>query len=844
MSVSSSATSVGTSAGQGLLAVPGIGTGLNITSIINALMQSYNQPITQLQGQQAQFNAVAALWQGISTDLQSLGSDATALSTPADWGATTVTSSNPSAATGITTSSAATGSVSFVVDQIAQGESLVSSGSVASASDVVTSASSLLVSSGTLALGLSSMSGSSLALGSHSISVTQASAAATDAGSAAPSASTTISSSNDSLAVSVDGTAYSLTLASGTYTSTQLAQAVAAAATAAGAPLSASIASSGDLQLSSTNQGSSATLQVTGGTALSALGLSAMPSAASGTDAVINVDGTSTTLSDLTAGATLALTSGTGGTLDAVVGPNAHLAVGTLSAENVSTGNGSLADVVSAVNSAGAGVSASDLSNGAGGYLLDLSATATGNDANVGVAPGSFSSSGLGSLQVSQRAQDSTISLGGVQGPTVSSATDQIVGLLPGLTANLVSVSSTPVTLQVAPDASAMASKLSALVDAANKVLADISSQSQYDSSTKTGGPLLGSGLAEQVTQQVLNEFSTVAGISGLGNAAAAGITESNGQLTFDKTTFESAFSANPSAISSLFAQGGSFAPSASTYSGQASLVYAGNATAPGTYQVVVDHSATQAVDTGTVGYTSGSSTVPSADTLTVTSAGVTSTYSVTAGESLSGITQGLDAAFASSGSNLSAQVVASGGSSHLQIASSGYGSAQSFAVSTSSAGELGVSGNFAGTDVSGTIGGVAATGTGQILSVPVSNPTLAGLSLQVTSAGITSATSIGAFTYNPGVAAHIATLASSLTSPGGQITSQISSDQAQASQLNPQIASYQQIASEEKLLLEQTYSQLDATLAGLQQTSSLLSTQFAGASASLSSSPSGSTLA
>lgn len=831
-----SSTGLGSNAGQGLLAVPGIGTGLNISAIINALMQSYDQPISALQAQQKSYNSIASLWQGISTDLGSLGSASSALSTPPDWGATTASSSDAAVATGTTSGSAATGSVTFAIDQLAQGQSLVSSGTVSSTSDVITSASSLLVSSGTEALGFSSLAGSGLSLGSHAISVTQASAAATDTASSALASSTTIGSSNDTIDVSVNGTAYALTIASGTYTPAELAQAVTKAAGSAGAPLEAAVGSSGALVLSTTNQGSAASLQVTGGTALSSLGLAAMSAAATGTAAVVNVDGTATTISNVTAGETLTLSSGTGGSVSAVVGSSAHISIGKLNAEEVSTGNGSLADVVSAINGADAGVAASAVSNGSGGYLLDLSATTTGATANVGIAPGTFSSSGLGNLVVAQAAQDAQISLGGVGGPVISSATNQVSGLLPGLTANLVSISSAPVTLSVTPDASAMAAKVSSLVDAANKVLSDISSQSSYDAQTKQGGPLLGSGLAEQVTKEVMSVFSTTAGTSGLGNAAAVGVTESGGKLVFNKAAFETAYQANPSKVASLFTQGGTFAPSSSSYAGSTSLVYAGDATAAGTYSVVIDHSATQATDTGTVGFTSSSSTVSSSDTLTVGSGGTTATYSVSAGESLSAIAKGLDAAFATAGMSLSAQVVSSGGSSHLQITSGGYGSSQSFTVATSSSGELGISGSFAGTDVSGTINGVTATGNGQVLSAPTTDPTLAGLSLQVTAQGITSATTIGSYTYTPGVAQALASLASSLTSPGGGVSSKISSEQAQATGLNPEIASYQQMANEERVLLEQTYSALDATLSGLSQQGSYLASQLGGQSGASSS--------
>lgn len=838
MSMTSPIGSGGTSGGGPAITVPGIGSGLDTTAIVNALLQSYDLPITNLQNEQSSLNSLASIWQGISTDLTALQTAASTLSLPSGWQATTVTSSATAVATGTTSGASTTGSVTFTVDQLAQGESLVSSGTVAATSDVVTQASSLLVSSGTEALGFSSLatpSGSTLALGAHTIDVTTASAPASTTGTAALASSTTITAgSNDGLNVTVDGTAYSLTIAPGTYTPTQLAQAITTAATTAGAPLSASVDSQGRLVLSTTDQGSAANLQVTGGSALSSLNLSTMSTAATGTDAVVTVDGTSNTVTHVTAGGSLTLSAGSGATITAVVGSSAQLSVGSVTAQQVSNGNGSLADVVAAINGAGAGLTASAVSNGSGGYLLDIQGSSTGADANVGIDPGAFSSSSLGTLTVAQAAQDAKVSLGGAGGPVIASATNEVSGLLPGLTATLVSVSSTPVTLTVAPDASTAAANVKSLVDAANKVLSDISTQSQYDSSTKTGGPLLGNGMAESITQQVLAIFSSVAGTSGLGNTAAAGITESKGTLTFDQATFESAYQADPSKIESLFTQGGTFAPSSSTYTGQVSLIYAGDGTKPGSYAVSISQSATQATDTGTVAYASSSATLASADTLTVSVGSTKTTYQASAGESLSQVASGLDSAFAGAGLSLSAQVVTKSGSSYLEITSSGYGSQQSF-TATESGTALGVAGTFTGTDVAGTINGVAATGSGQFLSAPTTDPTLAGLSLQVTATGITSATTIGTYTYTPGVAQQLSSLATSATSVSGLVTSEISSLHSQASGLDPQIASYQQIANEEKAMLEASFSQLDATLSGLKQQSSYLAAQLGGSSSSSS---------
>lgn len=121
-----------------------------------------------------------------------------------------------------------------------------------------------------------------LALG-YTASGTSASASATAGGTTPIAASTTITTGvNDTVDLTEDGTPYTLTVAPGTYTPSELVSAINAAATTAGAPVSAALTATGNLILSTTDQGATASLQVTGGDALATLGMSAMASAAVG----------------------------------------------------------------------------------------------------------------------------------------------------------------------------------------------------------------------------------------------------------------------------------------------------------------------------------------------------------------------------------------------------------------------------------------------------------------------------------------------------------------------------------------------------------------------------------
>ena len=118
----------------------------------------------------------------------------------------------------------------------------------------------------------------------------------------------------------------------------------------AGAPVTASVdANTGALQLATTEEGSAATLQVTGGNALGALNLSTDGAALTGTDGKVQVDGGAIqTVTDIVAGQTITLNAPTG-TISAVF--SGGLRTGTLTASNISTGDGSLGTVVGNINS-------------------------------------------------------------------------------------------------------------------------------------------------------------------------------------------------------------------------------------------------------------------------------------------------------------------------------------------------------------------------------------------------------------------------------------------------------------------------------------------------------------
>lgn len=824
-------TSTSSSTGPALV-VNGLVSGLTTPKVIEALLQAYQEPITNLQDEQSTLSSEASDYRTLATALQALQTAAEALNTKSQWNLATATSSNTSVATAIASAGAQTGSLTFTVNQLAQANVLDSTGAVASEGENVTSAPSVLVSTGAAGIGFSNLTGGSgLALGAFNVSVTQASAGAAVTGAAL--GTTVHLAATSTLTFDVNGTTETLKLAGGTYTPSSLAAAISSAATATRIGVQATVAATGGIRLATDRQGATATISVTGGTALAAVGLQTGNSGI-GTDAVVTVGGVSNTLSNITPDAVLTLQGPGGATVAATVNATpgrtgSLVSAGTARADNVSTGNGSLTALVSAINSSGLAATATAVQLTSGDYILQLSADATGTAGSVSIASGAFSGSPLGRLQTIADAQDATVTVGGAHGYTLSSATDTFTDLLPGTSVTVASAGTATVT--VSPDAAGEATRVSNLVAAANRVLADVKTYAGYTATTKTGGPLMGDAVVTDLKQQIVSLFGSVSGTSTLGNLASVGVSLSKtgtGTLTFTRQKFTTAFTANPNEVADLFVQGASYSPTPTANEADVTFAFAGTSTLAGTYAVSVSHSATQAVDKG--GAVSGGS-VSTAETLTVKEGDSSATYTTTSGETLASVAEGLNNTFAGAGLALTAQVVTG---THLEIVSNDYGADASFNVTStaSGTGTTGLGGStpetFTGTNVVGTIGGFAATGTGQTLTVPAGTSPAAGLSLVVSAPNITTATTLGTISYRPGAAQQLAAAASDATNTQtGSITSAVKALTTQATELNPRITMYEKLESEQRTLLEKEFTTMETNLEKLQNESSELAQQI-----------------
>jgi flagellar hook-associated protein 2 len=156
------------STGLGSISSPGIGSGLDINSIVTQLVNAEKQPLTLLQQKGSGLQAKLSAYGQVKSGLSGLDDAGTALIDSSTWNNRTFTSNN-SSITGTATSSALVSSFSVQVNALAQVQSVKSAGQTSG---------SAIGADGRLDIQVGQWSGTSFAGGSNA--VTSVSVAATD----------------------------------------------------------------------------------------------------------------------------------------------------------------------------------------------------------------------------------------------------------------------------------------------------------------------------------------------------------------------------------------------------------------------------------------------------------------------------------------------------------------------------------------------------------------------------------------------------------------------------------------------------------------------------------------
>ena len=444
----------------------------------------------------------------------------------------------------------------------------------------------------------------------------------------------------------------------------------------------------------------------------------------------------------------------------------------------IDSSNNSLQGIRDAINAAQMGVTATIINDGSGiPYRLSLSSDSLGvsNSMKITTSGGDGTMATLlaqdpAGLPAAQHLSQTVTAQNAdfkVNGVTVSKTSNTVSDVIPGVTLTLSKVTTTPATLTVARDTATMSSSIASFVKAYNDIAGTLKNLSAYDAAKQKGAILQGDSTVRSLQSQLRSMLNTpVVGISGtLTTLSDVGVTfQKDGTLAVNQTKLDSVMASNFSDIASLFASVGKATDSLVSFSSATSSTKAGS------YAVSITQLATQGK---AVGSAAANLTINAGnDDLTLSVDGTSASITLSAGTYTAAtlateLQSKINSVSALSTAGISVAVTQSGGV--LTITSANYGSTSAVDI-TAGDGALDLMGATPaeppGVNVNGSIGGVSATGSGQILSVASGDPQ--GLSIAVGGGALGAR---GTLNYSIGYASTLNNWATSSVASDGILT-------------------------------------------------------------------------
>ncbi len=217
-----------------------------------------------------------------------------------------------------------------------------------------------------------------------------------------------------------------------------------------------------------------------------------------------------------------------------------------------------LEDVATAISSAGLRVQAGVMYDGSQ-YHLMISGQDTGASSAITFDESSLTASSGFSLGLAtstntiQKAQDAQLTVGGV---AITSGTNQVANAIPGVTLALTQGTTSPATVTIAGDSSALESQVQAFVTAYNNVVTSGHTTAGYGTQAASSALLQG----DSAVRSSLDQLGQIVGEQVPGSSGAyttlgsVGISlNTDGTLTLDSGTFSAALQADPASVQRLF---------------------------------------------------------------------------------------------------------------------------------------------------------------------------------------------------------------------------------------------------------------------------------------------------
>ncbi|HQW66049.1 MAG TPA: flagellar filament capping protein FliD [Gemmatimonadales bacterium] len=397
---------------------------------------------------------------------------------------------------------------------------------------------------------------------------------------------------------------------------------------------------------------------------------------------------------------------------------------------------------------------------------------------------------------------------------TSNVVTDAITGVTLTLTGDDVGAVT---SIQVDRFVDAARTSMQQFVEAYNGLVAFL--KTQGTASTTSTPPLYGQSLIRTARAQLPSLLLEAVGgaAADLATVGQAGLSLTrDGTLTLDATKFDAAFKDRQGDLRTLFTEQRTATGAGLTF------VSSAQASTAGSRAIDITALATKAtlLTSGFVGtYDAGGST--DQVTITDTNSGRTATVALTTGMSTADIVTALQTAFDTNELNLTATAVGN----EIQLDQLGFGSGAGITLAFTGLGDGAAEAwsadtAVAGTDVAGTIGGLAATGIGQLL-VGTSGTDAAGLTIQY-SGLVTGA--VGSINLSLGAGARIERLLEQFLATGnGLVDSKVSALETRNSRLSSRVTELDARLERRRAVLLANFLQMETAIARLKQQSTSL---------------------
>jgi len=881
----------------------GIGSGLDVDSLVSKLMQAESAPLNNYDAKSAAYQAKLSAYGKVSTAVASFQGALTSLNSASTFSPLSTSSTNKDVLSASTSTGAVAGTYKVNVTQLAQSQSLNTAGKASTSAMIGGGAKTTLTFQfGSIKGGTFGAAGTALSLGSAGSGIPGGSLtingtpiatsgntrsardlaaaindASEDTGVTAKTGATTTAADlfKNFGKVGVSGGSYKLAVGG-----VELASATEDGDTVSAATIDDSLKSSATL-----NALAAANITVSGSAADGDLKFTAADGS--------NINVTETVSGDVTGGIKVApgaenkgsnTTATAGVTLSAadgsqiVIGGNNPAAAGFTAGSagsyigasfsqdgaqasgtvTLDTKDQSLQGIRDAINKANIGVTATIVSDGSDTpYHLVVTSNSTGASSamKIGVdgvdgaaadpavaALLGYDPGGAQGLTQTSGAQDTKLTMNGI---AVTSKTTSVSDAIQGVSLNVASLGSTSLT--VSKDTSSVSTSINAFVKAYNTLNTTIAGLSAYNADTKTAGALQGDASVRSIQSQLRRQLSTaVEGIDGkLTNLSQVGISfQKDGSLAVDSSKLNKAISDNFGDLGALFAAMGSVSDGNITFDKSTA------ATKPGEYAVNVIKMATQ----GTLASTKALSTpttIAANTTWTVTLnqtdpvsdkkvqnvAIPAGTYDNTQLAAMLRAAINGNSTFAGAGDAVETSVeTAADGSGKLSISSSKYGELSNISIANVTGTKFedifGTATPAKGSNIVGTIGGVAAIGNGQSLTAAESS-NASGIQLTIKS-GATG--DRGTVTFSQGYAYQLTNLAASFTGKDSILQSKTDGLNVSIKSVADQRDKFSERLTAIEARYRAQFTSLDTLLTSMQSTQSYLTQQLAAIAANSSS--------